>query len=115
MLVHKATMGVLDRFWTGRYAIGRDGTPEPVMEEYSLKNSGLAGDEWWFVARGSALGRRVRSVYPCCTPVTDEAGKLIAVIAWPRRMKAEKEAPAQTKRRRPYRKRGILEDLLGEE
>ena len=108
MLIHKETMGVLDQYWTGRYA-GAQGTLVPVMAEYTLMQGGFSPDEWWEVPRGSALGRYVRTVYPFCTPVLDAEGGLVGVRA-ERDARPPDALPAKRRRRR--KKAGILEDMF---
>ncbi len=93
MLVHKATMGVLDRFWTGRHRKPPGGGEEPVMAEYTLENTGLDPAEWWEVPRGSALGRKLRRYYPFCSPAVSEDGSLDGVTAWPRWKREGLSAP----------------------
>lgn len=109
MLIHKKTMGVLSTFWSGKYRTV-NGEKVPIMVEYTFQNTDLNPDDWWFVSARSPIGKRVTKLYPCCDPVTDEAGELIAVKGW----KKEKENPAPEvkKSRQRRRKSGIFESLL---
>ncbi len=82
MLVHKATRGVADLYWTGKYRTDKDGTSLPVMSEYTLTKTGFSPRDWWEVPRNSTLGKAVRLVYPCFDPVTDDRGELVAIKPW---------------------------------
>lgn len=111
MLVHKRTMGVLDRYWTGRYTTWQ-GESVPLMAEYTMEGGGFPREEWWEVPRDSPLGRRVRILYPFCTPVVDENGGLVGVM--PEKTGGMSiETPPAKGRRRP-RRRGLMEDLFAE-
>lgn len=114
MLVHKATMGVLDQFWTGRYRKAPTGGEEPVMAEYTLENTPLSPDEWWEVPRGSALGRKLRRHYPFCSPAVSEDGSLDGVSVWPRWRReglSAPPAPAPGRRSRQRRRRAGVIDI----
>ncbi len=106
MLVHKATMGVLDQFWTGRHRKVTDGGEEPVMAEHTLENTPLDPAEWWEVPRGSALGRKLRRYYPFCSPVVSQDGSLDGVNVWPRwKREGQSAPPAPSGRERRSRQR----------
>lgn len=81
MLIHRATMGVLDTYWTGAYrTVPGSLIREPVYREYSFTAAPeLNPSEWWELPRSSRLGRKVRLYYPWITPVVDEAGALTDV------------------------------------
>ncbi len=119
MLVHKRTMGVLDQYWTGENRTEPDGNVYPVMAEYTLAGTGLDAADWWEVPASSPLGRSLRIYYPYCSPVTDEAGELIAVRPWPPWQRygeapPEELCPDRTppKKRRQNRKSGLFAALL---
>ena len=80
MLLHKATMGVLDTIWTGRYAAARTGR-YPVLLKASLDLCGLDPGDWWEVP--SHLVVRARRSYPWMDPVVSETGELLDLIPWP--------------------------------
>ncbi len=121
MLIHKATMGVLDLYGTGRYrAAGADGVL-PVMAEYTLAGAGLPEADWWEVPRDSALGRKALRYYPCCTAVLAADGSLVDIAPWPAwRVEGlpapPPEAPKTPRRtgtgRQHRRRAGLLEYLL---
>lgn len=82
MLVHKATMGVLSYYWTGQYRTNHEGQRLPMLSEYTLAKSGLDPSEWWEVPRNSHLGNALLICYPCCDPVVDDHGELVAIKPW---------------------------------
>ena len=119
MLIHKATLGVLDYYWAGRYAKGPDGQQVPLMVEYTLEGAGLGADEWWYVPSRSPLAARIRWSYPWMDIVLGEDGELLDVHPWPR-WKREGEEPPEAqpkpKKSRQHRRRGgLFASLLGDE
>lgn len=110
MLVHKGTMGVLDLCWTGRYRKLPGGGQEPVDREFTPEDV-EDPEGWWVVPRGSALGRKLRRVYPFCTPVVAQDGSLIDVQAEEKEVE-QKARPIKTRQRR--RRSGLLEHLFKE-
>lgn len=118
MLIHKATLGVLDYYWTGRYAKGPDGQQLPLMAEYTLEGTGLGADEWWYVPSRSPLASRIRWSYPWMDPVIGEEGELLDIHPWPR-WKREGETPPEEqlkpqKSRQHRRRGGMFVALLGD-
>lgn len=109
MIVHKATMGVVDRVYTGKNQTGPDGVVVPVMREARLSDyPWLDPAEWWDVT-DPALQKRLRRYYPDLRPVVDEAGELVdAEILRPEEdREAEKTAQAEA-RARGYKRKGNL-------
>ena len=120
MLIHKATLGVLDYYWSGRYAKSLDGQQLPLMVEYTLDGSGLSPDEWWYVPSRSPLAARIRWSYPWMDPVLGEDGELLDVLPWPRWMRSgepppeEQPRPEKKKSRQRRRRGGMFAALLGD-
>ncbi len=120
MLIHKATMGVLDVYWTGRYRADCVEGVLPVMAEYTLAGAELPEADWWEVPRDSALGRKALRYYPCCTAVVGADGSLVDIAPWPAwRVEGlpappePPEAPKRTRKGRQHRRKaGLLEYLL---
>ena len=112
MLIHKATMGVLQTYWTGAHrTVPGSAVPEPVMKEYTFQTAPeLSPEEWWEVPMTSKLGRKIRVYYPWVNPVVNEAGELTDVeiqqAAPDGEQEARKSALAQEARRRGYHRRG---------
>lgn len=79
MLVHKATMGVLDRLWTGQYARGPDGTRVPLERPARLTDVDDP-EVWWEVPASSPLARKLRLHYPWLRPEVGEDGRLTDVV-----------------------------------
>ncbi len=115
MLVHKATMGVLDQFWTGRHRKTSAGGEEPVMAEHTLENTPLDPAEWWEVPRESALGRKLRRYYPFCSPEVSADGRLDGVTVWPRwrreGLSVPPAPPGKDRRSRQHRRRTGIMDI----
>lgn len=117
MLVHKSTMGVLDRIWTGRHSRGPDGVLTPVDRPAAL--SDVENPEaWWEIPSQGALARKVRRYYPLLRPVVDEEGGLVEVVLCPdddqeatERAREVKAARTQEAARRGYRKAGKVRPL----
>lgn len=110
MLVHKATMGVLDQIWRGEYIRSRSGSPIPLLRSARLEDfPELNAADWWELPDTGPLAKRVRRYYPLLTPVTDEAGELMDVVIL-RLGKQEEDKAALTAEaaRRGYRKRGCV-------
>ena len=89
MLVHKATMGVLDRLWSGQYIRGADGFQVPADRPATLADVDDP-TEWWEIPSRSPLARKIRRYYPLLRPVMDENGGLVEAV--PLCSKAEQEA-----------------------
>lgn len=102
MLVHKRTMGVLDRIWTGEYRRGPSGLPEPADRPATLDDVEEPGD-WWEVSSIGPMAKVIRMYYPWMVPRVDGAGNLVGVTA-AREAQAKPEAPsrAQDAARRGY-------------
>ncbi len=97
MLVHKATRGVLDCIWTGRYIRGPDGARLPLERPARLSDVDDP-EAWWEIPGAGPLARRVRRYYPFLRPVVDGEGRLADVI--PLRQEEGREAAGQAEERR---------------
>lgn len=115
MLVHKATMGILDRIWTGQHTRGPDGILNPV-ERPARPSDVDDPEEWWEIPSSGTLAKKIRRYYPWITPEIGQDGKLVdvqiqrdtpkqAVIREELRKEAAKRGYKQPKRLRP---RGIM-------
>ncbi len=78
MLIHKATMGVLNWVWTGTCRRGLDGVMEPVYQRMTLADVDDP-ENWWEIPNGGPLYRRVRDNYPWITPQVGPDGELLGV------------------------------------
>lgn len=79
MIVHKRTMGVVYRVWTGDSRLSPTGQLEPVMKEVCLSDyPWLDPEEWWEVT-DRVLIRRILRGYPELRPLVDEDGQLTGV------------------------------------
>lgn len=87
MLIHKATMGVLDRVWLGKYQYdAKLGTKTPVLHAVTLSDVDDPED-WWEIPSNSSLAKMVQRYYPRIFPEVDtETGQLVNV-----RIQKEKE------------------------
>lgn len=118
MLVHKATMGVLDRIWTGQHTRGPDGILNPV-ERLAVPSDVDNPEDWWEIPSRSSLARRIRLYYPLLRPVVDEEGNLVDVVLLyseerqeaSERARETKAAKVQEAARRGYRKAGRVRPL----
>lgn len=118
MLVHKATMGVLDRIWTGQHTRGPDGILNPV-ERLAVPSDVDNPEDWWEIPSRSSLARRIRLYYPFLRPVVDEEGNLVDVVLLyseerqeaSERARKTKAAKVQEAARRGYRKAGRVRPL----
>lgn len=118
MLIHKATMGVLDRIWTGRHSRVPDGVLTPVDRPAALSDVDDP-ETWWEIPSQGALARKIRRYYPLLRPVVDEEGRLVeAVPLCPdedqeavERARKAKAAKTQEAARRGYQKAGKVRPL----
>lgn len=118
MLVHKATMGVLDRIWTGQHTRGPDGILNPV-ERPAVPSDVDNPEDWWEIPSRSSLVRRIRLYYPFLRPVVDEEGNLVDVVLLcpeerqeaSERARETKAAKVQEAARRGYQKAGRVRPL----
>lgn len=118
MLVHKATMGVLDRIWTGRHSQGPDGVLTPVDRPAALSDV-EDPEAWWEIPSQGTLARKIRRYYPLLSPVVDGEGRLVeAVPLCPdedqeaaERAREVNTAMTQEAARRGYRKAGKVRPL----
>lgn len=118
MLVHKATMGVLDRIWTGQHTRGPDGILNPV-ERLAVPSDVDNPEDWWEIPSRGVLAQKIRRYYPLLRPVVDEEGCLVEVVPLcseaeqeaAERAKEVKEAQTQKAARRGYRKAGRVRPL----
>ncbi len=78
MLIHKATMGVLNWVWTGTCCRGPGGALEPVYRRAALADVDDP-ENWWEIPNTGALYRRVRDNYPFLEPQTGPDGELLGV------------------------------------
>lgn len=105
MLVHKATMGVLDRVWTGKHAHRPDGTLCPIDRPAVLADVDDPED-WWEIPGTGPLARTIRMNYPWIRPETSLSGELTGVVVT-RTLERQTEAQAvQEARREEARERG---------
>ena len=84
MLIHKATMGVLEYIWHGEYRTvqSKPGNPVrvPVMNRVTPADiPDYDPKEWWQVQDGSPLARKIHRNYPYLTPIVGENGELLDV------------------------------------
>lgn len=110
MLVHKQTMGVLDRLWTGLYTQGPDGGMVPLERPARLTDVDDP-ENWWEIPNAGPLYRRVRDNYPWIKPRTGPDGELLWVDLpedpeRQARAEAAQEALRQEARGRGYRSAG---------
>ena len=112
MLIHKATLGVLEYApWDGAYRT-YDGVRIPVLRPATLAGLGLDPADWWELDSRSSLARVLRACWPWCDPVV-EAGELVGVQPWPawRIYGDDPPQPPATeperKHRRRWRKTGL--------
>ena len=118
MLVHKATMGVLDRLWTGRHTLGPDGRQVPVELPAVLADVDDP-TEWWEIPSQSLLARKIRQYYPLLRPVMDENGGLVEAVPLcseadqeaAEKVRETKAARIQEAARRGYRNAGRVRPL----
>ena len=110
MLIHKATLGVLEYApWDGTCHTFND-KRLPVLRPATMAGLGLSPDEWWQVRNGSALALAIRRCYPFFSPVV-EAGELVGAEPWPAWQVYGEEPPPEPapppRRRRPRRRAGL--------
>ena len=97
ILVHKRTLGVLQWYWDGVSYLTFDGVERPKMAPVTLESHGLTDEEWWQVANGTPLARKIALSYPFFDPV-EAGGQLVDVIPWPAwKRYGEEEPPAAPK------------------
>lgn len=117
-LVHKATMGVLDRLWTGQYTRTPDGAASPLERPAALSDV-EDPENWWEIPSRSSLAGRIRLHYPFLRPVTDAEGQLVDVVALgseagqeaAERAREAKETRTKEAARRGYRNAGRVRPL----
>lgn len=80
MLIHKATLGVLDYIWTGAYKTCPDGTRVPI-ERPAIPGDipGYDASEWWEAPSSGPLAKKIRLYYPDLIPILDPDGELVGV------------------------------------
>lgn len=78
MLIHKATMGVLEYFWTGKYQTNHSGNLVPIDRPATLSDVDDP-EEWWEIPNNCTLARTIHIYYPWITPEIDSDGRLIGV------------------------------------
>lgn len=78
MLIHKATMGVLDRVWLGQYTRGPDGIQIP-LEHPAVRSDVEDPEAWWEISGKGPLAAKIRRYYPFLRPVTGPDGELADV------------------------------------
>lgn len=111
MLIHKATLGVLEYApWDGTCRTF-NGVRLPVLQPASLSKLGLDPAEWWELDGRSALAKTVRQCWPWFTPVVC-GGELVGAEPWPA-WQVYGEAPPKAvepppKRRRQRRRSGLV-------
>lgn len=118
MLIHKTTMGVLDRIWTGQHTRRADGTLSPLDRPATLSDVDNPED-WWEIPSRGALAQKIRRYYPFLRPVVDGEGGLMEVVPLcseaaqeaAERAREVKAAMAQEAVRRGYRKAGKVRPL----
>ena len=106
MLVHKASMGVLEYIWTGQYR--RDGTGSKVPVERLARLADLPQldpAEWWEIPGDTPLAKRLRIYYPYVQAVVSPAGELVDVQPW-RAVKSPEDPAVQQSRREEAHRRG---------
>ena len=106
MLVHKRSLGVLDRMWDGESYQTWHGVKVPLLRPVILAGLGLDPDEWWEVT--GSLAAQVKRCYPWFVPVV-ENGELAGIEPYPKwkiygEAPPEPAAPQRTGRRRRRRK-----------
>jgi hypothetical protein len=114
VLVHKATLGVLQWAWDGVSYETFQGVRCPRLEAVTLETYGLDSADWWQIPNGTPLARQIALCYPFFDPVVTE-GELVGVQPWPawRRYgeeEPEQDQPVKPRRRGKYnrRRRGEL-------
>lgn len=110
MLVHKATMGILDKIWRGEYIHSKNDGLIPLLRSVQLEDfPELNAADWWEVPDTGPLAKRILRYYPLLLPVTDEAGELVdAVILRPGKREEDRAALNAEAARRGYQKRGYV-------
>ena len=79
VIIHKKTMGAVDRIWNGKWRIIQC-RREPFYEPAKLSDfPELNPDDWWEIRTGSKLGKKVVRYYPEIEPVVDENGLLVDI------------------------------------
>lgn len=78
MLIHKVTMGVLDRIWTGQHTTGPDGRKIP-LDRPAVLSDVENPEEWWEIPGTGPLARTVRMYYPWIIPQSGPDGVLAGV------------------------------------
>lgn len=105
MLIHKATLGVLEFApWDGSYRTF-NGVCIPILRPATLAGLGLDPADWWEVDGRSSLAKALRGCWPWFDPVVI-AGELVDIQPWPAwRVYGEAEPvhPPERKHRRRRR------------
>lgn len=89
-------MGILEYIWAGQHRRDRNGAQVPL--EYQARLSDLPDldpNDWWEIPSDCALASRLKTIYPCCDPVTGPDGELVDVLPW----KQEEVATAREEKR----------------
>ncbi|MEY8315971.1 hypothetical protein AALB19_01490 [Oscillospiraceae bacterium 50-58] len=118
MLIHKTTMGVLERIWTGQHTRRADGTLSPLDRPAVLSDVDDP-ENWWEIPSRGALAQKIRRYYPFLRPVVDGEGGLVEVVPLcseedqeaAERAREVKTAMTQEAARRGYRKAGKVRPL----
>lgn len=106
MLVHKASMGVLEYIWTGQYR--RDGTGTKVPVERLAKLADLPEldpADWWEIPGDTTLAKRLRIYYPDVEAIVSPSGELVDVKPL-QTAKVPEDPVEQQERREEARRRG---------
>lgn len=83
MMIHKRTMGVLECIWEGQYRHDRNGYKIPLEKQVKLSDfPTLNPDDWWEIQNDCALAKRLKAIYPFCSPVTGLDGELVDMLPW---------------------------------
>lgn len=82
MLVHKATLGVLQWYWDGESYLIFDGVQRPKMELVTFETHDLDPEEWWQIPNGTYLSKKIAWSYPFFEPKIVD-GLLVDVEPWP--------------------------------
>jgi hypothetical protein len=104
VLVHKATLGVLQWAWDGASYETFQGVRCPRLEAVTLETYGLDAADWWQVPNGTPLARQIALTYPFFDPVVAE-GELVGIHPWPAwRRYGEEPEQQQTQTSKPRRR-----------
>lgn len=90
MLVHKETMGVLYRIWTGEHRKGLTGLLEPVVRSPTLSDVDDP-NEWYEIPDNGPFSKTILMYYPWITLEFDSDGNIIGVSIQDNPMRPLKE------------------------